>query len=77
MDAAVGKINWVVNDINTIALMMVGILVLQGIFSYGRVMFFARVSEYAIADVRKDLYAKIIGQPNTPEQKVAWMDKKT
>src|ERR1051325_2408052 len=50
MDAAVGKISWVVNDIDTIVLMMVGILVLQGIFSYGRVMLFARVSEYAIAD---------------------------
>lgn len=63
MDAAVGKISWVVNDINTIALMMVVILVLQGIFSYARVIYFARVSEYAVADIRKDLYAKIISLP--------------
>jgi len=63
MDAAVGKISWVVNDINTIALMMAAILVMQGIFSYARVMYFARVSEYAIADIRKDLYAKIISLP--------------
>lgn len=63
LDAAVGKINWFVNDVNTIALMLAGILVLQGIFSYWRVIFFARVSEYAIADIRKQLYAKIISLP--------------
>lgn len=63
MDAAVGKISWVVSDINTIALLMVVILVLQGIFSYARVIYFAKVSEYAIADIRKDLYAKIISLP--------------
>ncbi len=63
MDAAVGKIDWVVNDINTIAALLITILISQGIFSYWRVMFFARVSEYAIADIRKDLYAKIISLP--------------
>lgn len=63
MDAALGKINWVLNDVNSIAMILAAILVLQGIFSYWRVIFFARVSEYAIADIRKDLYSKIISLP--------------
>jgi len=63
LDAAVGKINWLTGDVNTIAMMLAGILIFQGIFSYGRVIYFARVSEYAIADIRKQLYAKIISLP--------------
>ncbi|GIV33217.1 MAG: multidrug ABC transporter ATP-binding protein [Chitinophagales bacterium] len=63
MDAATGKIHWIVNDINSIAGLLIAILVLQGVFSYWRVMFFAKVSEYAIADIRKDLYARIISLP--------------
>ncbi len=41
------------------------ILILQGIFSYLRTYLFAVVSEKGMADLRKDLYQKIITQPIT------------
>ncbi len=39
------------------------ILLLQGLFSYARTYLFAVVSEKGMADLRKDLYQKIITQP--------------
>lgn len=39
------------------------ILIIQGILSYFRTIFFAIVSENGMADLRKDLYEKIITQP--------------
>ena len=44
------------------ALLLVMIL-LQGLASFARVMLFAKVSEYGIADVRKELYNKVITLP--------------
>ncbi|MCZ2101435.1 MAG: ATP-binding cassette domain-containing protein [Chitinophagales bacterium] len=41
------------------------ILILQGIFSYLRTYLFAVVSEKGMADLRKELYQKIITQPIT------------
>lgn len=41
------------------------ILILQGIMSYYRTIFFAIVSEKAMSDLRKDLYQKMITQPIT------------
>ena len=41
------------------ALLLVMIL-LQGLASFARVMLFAKVSEYGIADVRKELYNKVL-----------------
>ena len=48
---------------NTIALWMVGILILQMTFSYGRVYFFSYSGENALADLRKDVYNKMIQLP--------------
>ncbi len=48
---------------NTIALWMVGILVLQMLFSYGRVYTFAFAGEHALADLRKDVYNRMIQLP--------------
>ncbi len=42
----------------TIALWMIGILTLQMIFSFMRVYLFTYVGEYALADMRKDVYRK-------------------
>jgi len=39
------------------------ILIIQGILSYFRTMYFAIVSEKGMSDLRKDLYNKIITQP--------------
>ena len=45
---------------NEIAFGLIGILVLQGIFSFARVYLFARVSERAMRDIRTNLYNSII-----------------
>ncbi len=41
----------------------VAVLLVQSIFSYGRTIYFAIVSEKSMADIRKYLYEKIICQP--------------
>jgi ABC transporter fused permease/ATP-binding protein len=48
---------------NTIAMWMFGILVLQMMFSYGRVYFFSYAGENALADLRKEVYKRIIQLP--------------
>lgn len=52
LDFTVGDYGWI----------FLIIVVAQGIFSYFRTIFFAVVSENGMADLRKDLYAKIITQ---------------
>ena len=47
----------------TIALWMLGILTLQMIFSFLRVYIFTYVGEHALADMRKDVYRKMIMMP--------------
>ncbi|MGB1206766.1 MAG: ABC transporter ATP-binding protein [Chitinophagales bacterium] len=47
-------------SVNEIGLGLVAILVLQGIFSYMRIILFAKVSERTMGDIRKDLYGKLI-----------------
>lgn len=44
----------------TIALGMVGILLLQGVFSFLRVFLLTQVGERALADLRKDVYQRLI-----------------
>ena len=56
------KFNIEVKDYGWIFLI---ILIVQGILSYFRTIFFAIVSEKGMADLRKDLYNKIITQPVT------------
>jgi ABC-type multidrug transport system, ATPase and permease components len=47
----------------TIALWMLGILCLQMLFSYMRVYLFTYVGEHALADMRRDVYRKMIMMP--------------
>ncbi|MEM7655249.1 MAG: ABC transporter transmembrane domain-containing protein [Bacteroidota bacterium] len=46
--------------VNEIALILVGILIAQAVFSYLRIYLFAQVSERTMADIRLDLYQRII-----------------
>lgn len=62
IDAAQKHINF---SINQIALCLLGILLLQGFFSFMRVWLFAKVAENSLADLRKDLYNKIMWLPIT------------
>ena len=64
IDVASGQGEWIVNDINYVALGLVGILFLQSVISFFRVYLFAQVSERAMADVRKELYQKLIHLPS-------------
>lgn len=65
IDVASGDGSWYLNDINSIALGLVAILFLQGIISFFRVYLFAQVSENAMADVRFNLYKKLLYLPIT------------
>ncbi len=50
-------------DLNTWGLIMFGILALRAILSFVQTILFAQVSERGMADVRKDVYKKLITQP--------------
>ncbi|MDX2249269.1 MAG: ABC transporter transmembrane domain-containing protein [Bacteroidia bacterium] len=51
------------SKINITALFLAAILSIQAVFSFLRIVLFARVSEKAMADIRLDLYRKIITLP--------------
>ena len=60
VDSATGESNWLLNGIDDIALVMVGILVIQSTLSFTRVYMFAQVSENSMADIRKALFSKLL-----------------
>ncbi len=62
VDVAQGKSEWDIS-LSDIGLILLGILVVQGVFSYSRVMLFAFVSEKGTADLRKALYDKLVSLP--------------
>ncbi len=49
--------------VGRIAVLLFSVIVLQGIFSFGRIWFFAQVSEYSVRDIRQALYAKFVQLP--------------
>lgn len=63
IDLASGKKDWFIDNISTAALLLLGVLFVQSIISFFRVMLFARVTENAMANVRKDLYQRMIMLP--------------
>lgn len=65
LDVASGKEVPYLNSVNSIALLLMGILVVQSIFSFTRVYTFAIVSERSLADVRNTVYKKILWLPLT------------
>ncbi|MBD2715564.1 ATP-binding cassette domain-containing protein [Microvirga sp. STR05] len=50
-------------DIDRIALLLFCIIVLQGLFSFGRIWFFTQVSEFTVRDIRRGLYQKFMHLP--------------
>lgn len=63
MDTATGKTHALYGDIHSIALIIIGTLVVQAIFSYGRVVTFSVVTENAIKAIRQKLYQNMLYQP--------------
>ncbi|RDC61440.1 ABC transporter ATP-binding protein [Adhaeribacter pallidiroseus] len=55
--------NYFLANINWIAFGLFGVILLQGIFSFFRIYFFAQVSEFAVADIRRALYSKFVVLP--------------
>lgn len=64
IDVATGKSDLPIT-LNLIGIILITVLVLQGIFSFLRVVFTAQVSENGIADVRKEVYSKLVSLPIT------------
>lgn len=65
LDVASGKPKLFFTSINQVALALLAILFVQGIFSFIRVYTFSIVSEKGMADVRQAVYKKIIWLPMT------------
>ncbi|MCW5912430.1 MAG: ATP-binding cassette domain-containing protein [Cyclobacteriaceae bacterium] len=63
LDVAQGKADFYLTTINQVALAMIAVLLIQGVFSFLRVYTFTYVSEHALADLRMKLYSKIIWLP--------------
>lgn len=65
-NTAIGKPKFNFNlSVKDYGWLFLGVLILQGILSYFRTYYFAIVSEKGMADLRKDMYEKIITQPIT------------
>lgn len=64
IDAASGE-EWLVTGINNIAFILLGILLVQSIFSFFRVWLFAKVSERSMRDIRIALYRQLVQLPMT------------
>ncbi len=64
IDVAQGKSD-IPLTLNKVGIILVFVLVIQGVFSYLRVVFTAQVSENGIADVRKEVYHKLVTLPIT------------
>ncbi|MCS6795283.1 MAG: ABC transporter transmembrane domain-containing protein, partial [Raineya sp.] len=62
-DVATGDKSWLLKSVNQVALVFLGILLLQAFASFFRVYLFANVSEKTMADLRASLYNKIITLP--------------
>ncbi|MBR9920961.1 MAG: ATP-binding cassette domain-containing protein [Bacteroidetes bacterium] len=62
VDVAQGNSDWRFS-LRDVGLVLILILVVQGSISYARVMLFAKVSEYGIANVRRALYKKMVSLP--------------
>lgn len=63
IDLAQGKGTKYFDSIGSAMLIFGGILILQAVFSFFRVLLFARVSEYSMADLRKDLFSSLMLLP--------------
>lgn len=63
LDAASGKGGFFLTTVNQITLALLGILIIQSVFSFIRVYTFSVVSEKTLADLRQAVYQKVIWLP--------------
>jgi ABC-type multidrug transport system fused ATPase/permease subunit len=65
IDVATGNKAWILNSLESIALILIGVLLVQGVFSFFRVYLFALTSEKSVADIRQSLFRKYMFLPIT------------
>lgn len=65
IDLASGEQTWFIENIGNAALLLLGVLLIQSIMSFFRVVLFARVTENAMANMRVELYERIMTLPIT------------
>lgn len=63
IDVSTGKNFYSIENRNTLGLVFLGVFIIQGILSFLRIYLFARANEPALANIRTDLYNKIITMP--------------
>lgn len=63
VDAAQNPSPGLLNNLNLLAIIFLGVLLLQAVMSYVRTYFLQEVSERALADLRHDLYRHIVALP--------------
>lgn len=51
------------SNINTVAVILLGVLFFQAIFTFFKVIWFVEVAEKSLADIRKDTYFKLVTLP--------------
>ena len=51
------------DNINTVALMLLVLFILQSVFSFFRIVLFTKVTENTMRDIRKDAFSKLIFMP--------------
>ncbi|PHR43415.1 MAG: multidrug ABC transporter ATP-binding protein [Fluviicola sp.] len=51
------------DNINTVALMLLVLFILQSVFSFFRIVLFTKVTENTMRDIRKDAFSKLIYMP--------------
>jgi ATP-binding cassette subfamily B protein len=65
LDLAVGKPVPYFTSLNHLALVLIGVLLVQGIFSFIRVYTFSIVTERSLASIRKAVYQKLLWLPSS------------
>jgi ABC transporter fused permease/ATP-binding protein len=63
IDAATNRGSGIFSSLNDTTLVLIAVLVVQSLFSYVRTYFIMEVSERSLADLRSDLYAKLLRFP--------------
>ncbi|MDB5229071.1 MAG: multidrug transporter ATP-binding protein [Bacteroidota bacterium] len=65
VDASLGKATGLIRNRGQVAILLISIIVVQSIFSFSRIWFFTQVNERVLANIRRDLYNKMICLPIT------------
>lgn len=65
LNAATGKEGWYLQDIDQIALLLGVVVVGQALFSFMRIFTFSQVTQRTMADIRYDLFGKMMSLPIT------------